>query len=87
MANLLTTLQKLAAVCSVALQEIDEGLLSRIRLLLSEGSPVYDTLVQEAALEAAIVLLQKYGLISILTLHSTDPYSASGLSLRRWLVT
>ena len=66
--NLLTVLQKLSAVCSVALQEIDQGLLSRIRLLLSESSPVYDALVQEAALEAAIVLLHKYGLVSVLRL-------------------
>lgn len=64
--DLLTVLQKLSAVCSVALQEIDQGLLSRIRLLLSESSPVYDALVQEAALEAAIVLLHKYGLVSVL---------------------
>lgn len=64
--NLLTTLQKLAAVCSVALQEIDQGLLSRIKLLLSEISPVYDALVQEAALEATIVLLHKYRLTFVL---------------------
>lgn len=54
--------QKLASVCSVALHELDEKLFSRLLLLLSDESPISDHLVQEAALKATTVLVQKYGL-------------------------
>ncbi|KAG6853905.1 hypothetical protein C0991_012574 [Blastosporella zonata] len=49
---------KLASVCSVALQELDGKLFSRLQLLLSEESPISDNLVQEAALKATTVLVQ-----------------------------
>ncbi|KNZ80366.1 Phosphatidylinositol 4-kinase stt4 [Termitomyces sp. J132] len=51
---------KLASVCSVALQELDEKLFSRLQLLLSEESPISDNLVQEAALKATTVLVQSF---------------------------
>ncbi|KAG7448129.1 uncharacterized protein BT62DRAFT_930208 [Guyanagaster necrorhizus] len=51
---------KLASVCSVALQELDEELYSRLLLLLSEESPIFDNLVQEAALKATTVLVQNF---------------------------
>jgi phosphatidylinositol 4-kinase len=51
--------QKLASICSVAVRELDEKLLSRLLLLLSDKSPVSDNLVQEAALKATTVLVQK----------------------------
>ncbi|KAG6880260.1 hypothetical protein C0992_001828 [Termitomyces sp. T32_za158] len=49
---------KLASVCSVALQELDGKLFSRLQLLLSEESSISDNLVQEAALKATTVLVQ-----------------------------
>lgn len=52
--------QKIASVCSSALQSLDSNLFSRLKLLLSDTSPVYDPLVQEAALEAITMLLHKY---------------------------
>ncbi|KAG6820652.1 hypothetical protein H0H93_013851 [Arthromyces matolae] len=51
---------KLASVCSVALQELDGKLFSRLQLLLSEESPLSDNLVQEAALKATTVLVQSF---------------------------
>ncbi|KAF8077714.1 hypothetical protein FPV67DRAFT_1462774 [Lyophyllum atratum] len=51
---------KLASICSVALQELDEKLFSRLLLLLSDESPISDNLVQEAALKATTVLVQSF---------------------------
>lgn len=51
--------QKLASVCSVALGELDESLYSRLALLLSDQSPISENLVQEAALKATTVLIQR----------------------------
>ncbi|KAG6828586.1 hypothetical protein H0H92_007376 [Tricholoma furcatifolium] len=51
---------KLASICSVALQELDGKLLSRLQILLSEESPISDNLVQEAALKATTVLVQSF---------------------------
>ena len=51
--------QKLAAVCSRALGSLDSGLYTRLQLLLSEDSPVSDSLVQEAALKATAVVVRK----------------------------
>ncbi|KZP21149.1 hypothetical protein FIBSPDRAFT_788486 [Athelia psychrophila] len=51
---------KLASVCSVALHELDEGLYSRLTLLLSDQSPISENLVQEAALKATTVLVQSF---------------------------
>ena len=54
-----TLLKKLASVCSVALKSLNEDLYSRLKLLLSDISPVSDPLVQEAALKSATVLVRK----------------------------
>ncbi|KAL5511303.1 STT4 [Sanghuangporus vaninii] len=51
---------KLASVCSVALQEPMDELLSRLRLLLSEASPISDHMVQEAALKSTTVIVQNF---------------------------
>ena len=51
--------QKLASICSVALKEMNVDLLNRVKQLLSEESPIVDSLVQEAALKATSVLVQK----------------------------
>jgi phosphatidylinositol 4-kinase len=51
---------KLASVCCVAVQRLDEDLASRLRLLLSAESPIWDMLVQEAALKSTIVLVRNF---------------------------
>ncbi|KAJ7172099.1 hypothetical protein C8R46DRAFT_1258016 [Mycena filopes] len=51
---------KLASICSIALHELDEGLYSRLFLLLSDQSPVCDNLIQEAALKATIVIVHNF---------------------------
>lgn len=50
---------KLAALCSVVLGQPDASLLSRIKLLLSENAPVFEPLVQEAALQSLMLLVIK----------------------------
>ncbi|GJJ07619.1 hypothetical protein Clacol_001823 [Clathrus columnatus] len=51
---------KLASICSIALQDLHQSLFSRLKILLSDSSPVSDALVQEAALEAVSVLVQNF---------------------------
>ncbi|KAG8880085.1 phosphatidylinositol-4- kinase [Tulasnella sp. 332] len=51
---------KLASLCSVALRNLDNALFARLRLLLSESSPLFETLVQEAALSATTVLVHNF---------------------------
>ncbi|KAG9016282.1 phosphatidylinositol-4- kinase [Tulasnella sp. 427] len=61
---------KLASLCCIALGDLDSGLFSRLKLLLSDSSPVYENLVQEAALSAATALVHNFPEIaSSLTLH------------------
>jgi len=57
--SLFFSLQKLATLCSVALGQPDASLLSRIRILLSENAPIFDAMVQEAALQSLIILVHK----------------------------
>lgn len=52
-------IQKLASVCSTAKQELDKALFARLKMLLSVDSPILDSLVQEAALNSTIILVQK----------------------------
>lgn len=42
----------------MTLQELNEGLYSRLLLLLSEDSPISDNMVQEAALKATTILVR-----------------------------
>ncbi|KAJ3814722.1 hypothetical protein F5876DRAFT_72711 [Lentinula aff. lateritia] len=49
---------KLASVCSIVLRKLDDKLLQRLLLLLSDEAPISDNLVQEAALKATTVLVQ-----------------------------
>ncbi|KAH7879656.1 uncharacterized protein C8R40DRAFT_1158339 [Lentinula edodes] len=51
---------KLASVCSIVLRKFDDKLLQRLLLLLSDEAPIFDNLVQEAALKATIVLVQNF---------------------------
>jgi len=58
--HLLIHAQKLAAICCLALKDIDEQLYGRILLLLSGESPISDNLVQESALKTAAVLVRRF---------------------------
>ncbi|EIN07209.1 hypothetical protein PUNSTDRAFT_71064 [Punctularia strigosozonata HHB-11173 SS5] len=60
---------KLAAVCCAALQTLDPDLYSRLKLLLSEESPISDSLVQESALKATTVIVQNFPEIAALMAH------------------
>ena len=56
---LIATSQKLSAVCSAALSALDDNLLTRLKLLLSDQTPLADILVQEAALKSTAILVRK----------------------------
>ncbi|CAL1705565.1 unnamed protein product [Somion occarium] len=56
---------KLAAICSVARGELDNKLYARIKLLLSDESPLSDNLVQEAALKATAILVRNFPEIAL----------------------
>ncbi|KAI0934808.1 hypothetical protein AcW1_006214 [Taiwanofungus camphoratus] len=56
---------KLAAVCSVALGELDKNLYSRLKLLLSIESPMCDNLVREAALKSTAILVRNFPEIAL----------------------
>ena len=51
--------QKLSAVCSAALSVLDDNLFTRLKLLLSDQTPLADNLVQEAALKSTAILVRK----------------------------
>lgn len=55
---------KLASLCSVVLQDLDASLFSRLKLLLSDNSPVWENLVQESALKAVTVLAHNFPAIA-----------------------
>ncbi|KZS95958.1 atypical/PIKK/PI4K protein kinase [Sistotremastrum niveocremeum HHB9708] len=55
---------KLAAICSVALEQLDDTLFSLLKLLLSEKSPVTDNLIQESALKATTVLVRNFPFVA-----------------------
>lgn len=52
-------LQKLAAVCSAGLGQLDLSLYDRLQTLLSADSPLIDNMVQEAALKSVAILVRK----------------------------
>ncbi|TFK54620.1 hypothetical protein OE88DRAFT_1653021 [Heliocybe sulcata] len=69
---------KLAAVCSVAQRQLDAPLFNHLKLLLSDESPVFDSLLQEAALKAATILVRNFpnvaaGMIAHLRRFVTSP--------------
>ena len=51
--------QKLSAVCSAALSVFDDNLFTRLKLLLSDQTPLADNLVQEAAMKSIAILVRK----------------------------
>ena len=55
---------KLATVCTVALQELDQALFSRLKGVLSVESPISDSLVQVTALKTVTVLVQQSVLLA-----------------------
>jgi len=57
--TLIAMSQKLSAVCSVALSAFDDNLFTRLKLLLSDQTPLADNPVQEAALKSIAILVRK----------------------------
>ncbi|CAE6500527.1 unnamed protein product [Rhizoctonia solani] len=51
---------KLASLCCVALGDLDSGLLTQLKLLLSDVSPAYDNFLQEGALTSLTVLVHNF---------------------------
>lgn len=51
---------KLATLCCVLLDDLDGELLNQVKLLLSDASPIYDNLLQEAALTSVTVLVHNF---------------------------
>ncbi|KAM6500354.1 hypothetical protein JOM56_003368 [Amanita muscaria] len=72
---------KLATVCSVASGELDEKLFARLSSLLSSSSPIFDNLVQEAALKATTVLVQSFSEIAQPMAHHIRTLITSPLSI------
>lgn len=72
---------KIASVCSTALQSLDGHLYSRLKLLLSDTSPVYDPFVQEAALEATTMLLRNFKSIAPAMISHLRRFIATPLSI------
>ncbi|KAF8579311.1 atypical/PIKK/PI4K protein kinase [Ramaria rubella] len=72
---------KLASVCSVALQDLDNTLFSRLQSLLSDLSPVSDALVQESALEATTVLVHNFPSIAADMAHHLRRFITSPLPI------
>ena len=52
--------QKLAAVCCAAINELDTSLYDRLKLLLSSEAPIFDNMVQEAALKSTAIIVRRY---------------------------
>ena len=56
---LIAMLQKLSAVCSVALGVLDDNLFTHLKLLFSSQTSLKDNVVQEAALKSIAILVRK----------------------------
>ncbi|EJU05379.1 atypical/PIKK/PI4K protein kinase [Dacryopinax primogenitus] len=56
---------KLTALCSVALQDLDSSPLTGLKVMLSDNAPVYDALVQEAALACTALLAQNFEEVAV----------------------
>ncbi|KAI0362486.1 atypical/PIKK/PI4K protein kinase [Trametes cingulata] len=68
---------KLAAVCCAALDQLDASLYDRLQTLLSADSPIFDNMVQEAALKSTAILVR----------HFPDTAAAMASHLRRFVTS
>ncbi|KAJ8463246.1 hypothetical protein ONZ51_g10373 [Trametes cubensis] len=68
---------KLAAVCCAALGELDAGLYDRLKTLLSVDSPIFDNMIQEAALKSTAILVR----------HFPETAAAMASHLRRFVTS
>ncbi|KAI0647399.1 atypical/PIKK/PI4K protein kinase [Trametes meyenii] len=71
---------KLSAVCCAALADLDATLYDRLKTLLSADSPIFDNMVQEAALKSTAILVRHFpdtaaGMASHLRRFVTSPLS------------
>ncbi|KAH9945818.1 atypical/PIKK/PI4K protein kinase [Epithele typhae] len=72
---------KLAAVCSVALNELDVGLYDRLKALLSADSPIFDNLIQEAALKSTSIVVRSFPDIAASMANHLRRFVTSPLSI------
>ncbi|KAG8764613.1 phosphatidylinositol-4- kinase [Ceratobasidium sp. 428] len=72
---------KLATLCCVILGDLDNGLLSQLKLLLSDASPAYDNLLQEAALTSVTVLVHNFPDLASPMAHHLRKFITAPLSL------
>ncbi|KAG9126585.1 phosphatidylinositol-4- kinase [Ceratobasidium sp. 392] len=72
---------KLATLCCVILGDLDSGLLSQLKLLLSDASPAYDNLLQEAALTSVTVLVHNFPEIASPMAHQLRKFITAPLPL------
>ncbi|KAI8989762.1 atypical/PIKK/PI4K protein kinase [Trametes punicea] len=68
---------KLAAVCCAGLNNLDANLYDRLKTLLSVDSPIFDNMIQEAALKS----------IAILVKHFPETAAAMANHLRRFVTS
>ncbi|CAE6400878.1 unnamed protein product, partial [Rhizoctonia solani] len=72
---------KLASLCCVALGDLDSGLLTQLKLLLSDVSPAYDNFLQEGALTSLTVLVHNFPEIASSMAHHLRKFVTAPLSL------
>ncbi|KAG8734179.1 phosphatidylinositol-4- kinase, partial [Ceratobasidium sp. 423] len=72
---------KLASLCCVALGDLDSGLLTQLKLLLSDVSPAYDNFLQEGALTSLTVLVHNFPEIASSMAHHLRKFITAPLPL------
>lgn len=72
---------KLTTLCCVLLGDLDNGLLTQLKLLLSDVSPAYDHLLQEAALTSVTVLVHNFPELAGSMAHHLRKFITAPLAL------
>ncbi|CDO73608.1 hypothetical protein BN946_scf185014.g78 [Trametes cinnabarina] len=72
---------KLAAVCCAALEQLDASLYDRLMALLSVDSPIFDNMIQEAALKSTAVLVKHFPEIAAAMANHLRRFVTSPLSI------
>ncbi|TFK94778.1 atypical/PIKK/PI4K protein kinase [Polyporus arcularius HHB13444] len=72
---------KLAAVCCAALGELEENLYDRLKTLLSGDSPIFDNMIQEAALKSTAILVRSFPEIAATMANHLRRFVTSPLSI------
>ncbi|KAF8759029.1 PI3 PI4-kinase family [Rhizoctonia solani] len=72
---------KLVSLCCVALGDLDSGLLTQIKLMLSDVSPAYDNLLQEGAITSVTVLVHNFPEVASPMAHHLRKFITAPLPL------